>query len=136
MPKTPHCPKGMQFVNADYLVDAHELNRAEEKIRTLFETEQDQRQTEVLEKIDRDIRRQADLTANYLAEQHEALQASSKQYVDDRMAHLLEASRRQDVQIVEIRRYQEEEAHALKVEMSKKFVGQRVYNDALNERMK
>ena len=43
IPKTPHCPKGMQFVNADYLVDAHELSRTEEKIRTLLETEQDQR---------------------------------------------------------------------------------------------
>ena len=43
MPKTPHCPKGMQFVNTDFLVDAHELGRLEENIRRLLESEQDQR---------------------------------------------------------------------------------------------
>jgi len=30
--KNPHAPKGMQFVNADFLIDAHELSRAEDKI--------------------------------------------------------------------------------------------------------
>jgi len=58
MLKTPHCPKGMQFVNTDFLIDAHDLGKFEDKLKTYLEDEQDKGQTDLQARITVDLEEQ------------------------------------------------------------------------------
>lgn len=58
MLKTPHCPKGMQFVNTDFLIDAHDLGKFEDKLKTYLEDEQDRRQTDLQARMAVDLEEQ------------------------------------------------------------------------------